>query len=140
MKRKFRKKLILFNFLRLKNIKPFFLYNNYFPIYNSNRFLIRRFKKVFKSFFLKKYFTSLQYYVIAFFESFLSKNFFIKSINYNFFKKKKYKKKLKFFRIYKIFIKNKYSVLSKKNKFNLIEILEIILFSFYNKDLFLLKN
>jgi hypothetical protein len=140
MKKRFRKKLVLFNFLRLKNIKPIFLYNNYFPIYNSNRFLIKRFKKIFKSFFLKKYFNSLQYYVIAFFERFLSKKFFIKSVNYNFFKKKKYKKRLKFYRIYKIFIKNKHSVLSKKNRFNLIEILEIILFSFYSKDLFLLKN
>jgi hypothetical protein len=70
----------------------------------------------------------------------LNKKIFVKSVNYNLYKKKKYKKKLKFRRIYKIFLKNKYSVLSKKNRFNLIEILEIILYSFYYKDLYLLKN
>lgn len=144
LKRKIKKKFIFLKFLKinnnLKNNLNNFVYNNYYPIYNSSYFLVKKFKNIFRSFFFKKYFNSFQFYVISFFEKFFNKNIFIKPINNNIFKSFFLKRKLKFNRIKKIYYKNKRSVQSRKNKFNLLEILEIILYSFYHKDVYILKN
>lgn len=142
--KKIKKKIFFFKFLKLtkkltKNINNY-VYNNYYPIYNSSYFLVKKFKKIFKSLFFKKYFNSFQFYIISYFEFIFNKNIFIKPVNNSIYKRIFYKKKLKLKRIYKIYYKNKFSVLSRNNKFNLFEILEIILYSFYHKDVYILKN
>ena len=115
-------------------------YNNYFPVYNSHRLLKKKFRKIFKSILFRKYFNSMQFYVISYFESFLKKKFFIKSITNKFFKKILKTKKIKYSYIYKIYYKNKKSVSSRVSKFNLFEILEIIFYSLFYKDVYILKN
>ena len=80
------------------------------------------------------------YYIIFFFEIFLKKKFLIKSVTNRFFKKILKKRKLKFYRLKKIFYKNKRLSISRVSKFNLIEILEIIFYSFFYKDVYILKN
>ena len=115
-------------------------YNNYFPIYNSHYFLTKKFKKFFKSILFNKYISNVHYYVISFFENFLKKKFLIKSVTNRFFKKILKKRKLKFYRLKKIFYKNKKLTISRVSKFNLLEILELIFYSLYYKDVYILKN
>ena len=141
-KKKIRYKI---SFLRSNNFlnkyQPNSCFNNYFPIYNSRQRLTKKFRKVFKSSFSKRYTKGISYYVIPIFEKFLNKKFFIKSVNNNYYNRIVLKKKkIRFRRIYKIYIKNKRSVLSRTNRFNLLEMLEIIFYSIYHKDLYILKN
>lgn len=136
----FKKNLFFFNLLKKKNNNLNVLYNNQFPIYTSNKILLKSFRKIFKSFFNKKSNNYLYYYIIPFFEFFLNKNVFIKTTNSNIFKKIKFKKKLILKKLIKIHRKNKLSVLSRSITFNLYEFIEIIIYSFYYKDASLLSN
>lgn len=140
LKKFFKKNLFFFDLLKKINNNKNLIYNNQYPIYNSNKVLLKSFKKIFKSFFNKKFNNYLYFYVIPLFEYFFNKNVFIKSINSNIFKKKKSKKKFFIKKLIKIYKKNKFSVISRSITFNLYEIIEVILYSFYYKDIFILNN
>ena len=135
----FKKNLFFFDFLKKKN-NVNSIYNNQYPVYNSNKILLKSFKKVFKSHFNKKFNNYLYFYIIPLFEYFFNKNVFIKSINSNIFKKPKLKKKFLVRKLLKIYKKNKFSILSRSITFNLYEIIEVILYAFYYKDIFILSN
>ncbi len=63
--------------------------------------------------------------------------FWLNLINSNIFKKPKNLKKNFFIKkLIKIYKKNKFSVLSRSMHHNLYEIIEVILYSFYYKDIF----
>lgn len=136
----FRKKLFFFDFLKKKNNNLNLIYNNQYPIYNSNKILLKNFRKIFKSVFNKKFNNYLYYYLVPLFEYIFNKNIFINFINSSIFKKPKLKKKFFVRKLIKIYKKNRFSVLSRSITFNLYEIIEIILYSFYYKDVFLLSN
>lgn len=136
----FKKNLFFFDFLKKINNNKNLIYNNQYPIYNSNKILLKSFKKIFKSFFSRKFNNYLYYYIIPIFEYFFNKNVFIKPINSNIFKKPKSKKKFFIKKLIKIYKKNKFSVISRSITFNLYEIIEVILYSFYYKDIFILNN
>ena len=91
-------------------------------------------------FFNKKFNNYLYYYLVPLFEYIFNKNIFINFINSSIFKKPKLKKKFFVRKLIKIYKKNRFSVLSRSITFNLYEIIEIILYSFYYKDVFLLSN
>jgi hypothetical protein len=135
-----KKNLFFFDFLKKINNNKNLIYNNQYPIYNSNKVLLKSFKKVFKSFFNKKFNNYLYFYIIPLFEYFFKKNVFFKFINSNIFKKPKSKKKFFIKKLIKIYKKNKFSVISRSITFNLYEIIEVILYSFFYKDVFILSN
>ena len=116
------------------------LYNNYTPIYLLSKKISKKFQKKFKPYFNKKFNNYIYYYVIPFFENFLNKKIFIKNININVFNKNKYKKILFLKNMKEIFFKNKILIISKSVNFNLTELIEIVLYSFFRKDVILLMS
>lgn len=142
--KKIKKKLFFLNLIKLNRtfdnevINP--QYNNYSPIYNLPKIFIRKFKKLFKKKHYKKYKKYLQYYLISSLELLFKKKFFFKRLNSNFFKNPKFSKQFKIRKLKKIFWRIKKLSISRRNKFNLREILEIIFYSFYFKDISLLKS
>jgi hypothetical protein len=140
LKQFFKKNFIFFDFLKKKLNNLHAVYNNHTPVYSSSKSVIKKFRKIYKSHLGKKFIRALYYYVIPFLENFLDKKVLIKSINVNIFKKPKYKKIFLFKKLLKILKKNKSLVLSRSVNFNLPELLQIILYSFFKKDLYLLMN
>jgi hypothetical protein len=136
----FKKNLFFFDFIRKKNNNINAIYNNQYPVYNSNKLILKSFKKIFKSHFNKKLNNNLYFYIIPVFEFIFNKNVLIKSNNSNIFKNLKIKKKFFKKKLLKIYKKNKFSVLSRSVNYNLYEVIEIILYSFYYKDIYFLLN
>jgi hypothetical protein len=136
----FKKNFLFFDVLKRRSVNSNYIYNNHTPVYNTNKNTIKKFKKIFKSFFGKKFGNNIYYYVIPFFENFIKKKVIIKALNLNMFKKKKFKKKFLLLKLLKIFKKNKDLVIARSSKFNIAELLQIILHTFYKKDTYLLMN
>jgi len=116
------------------------VYNNHTPIYSLNKNFIKKFRKIFKSYFSKKFNTHMYYYVIPMFEHFFKKKVLIKSFNLNIYKKGKHRKKNLYKKLIKIFKRNKALVLSRSINFDIFELCEIVLYSFYRKDAYLILN
>ena len=129
-----------FNTFKNDSINSLTIYNNHTPIYILKNTFIKKFRKIFKSYFSKKFSNHIYYYIIPMFEYFSKKKVFIKSFNLNIYKKKKYKKFFLYKRLLKIFKRNKAFVISRSIHFNIYELCEIILYSFYRKDAYLILN
>ena len=129
-----------FKLLKNDTTNSLTVYNNHTPVYILNKPFVKKFRKIFKSYFSKKYHNHMYYYIIPMFEYFLKKKIFIKSINLNVYKKKKQKKRFFYKKLIKIFKRNKSLVLSRSINFNIFELCEIVLYSFYRKDVYLILN
>lgn len=142
LKIKFKKKLKfinLFNFNNNFTILNNRLFNNYFPVYNSSKIIKKKFKNIFKSIRYKFFVKSIHYYVISMFEILLNRKFFLRAVNNNFFKLKRFKSYFRYKQLYKIFLKNKKLSYYRKINFNLMELIEVLFYSFYHKDLIMFK-
>lgn len=135
-----KKKYRFFNFIKRNLINYISIYNNHTPIYILEKNFIKKFKKIFKLFLGKKYKNQLYYYVIPAFEFFFKKKALIKSHNLNIYKKGKNSKKYLYVKLLKIFKKNKSLVISRSITFNIFELCEIVIYTFYRKDAYLLLN
>ena len=134
------KKNLFFKFFKNDNTTILSTYNNHTPVYILNKNFIKKFRKIFKSYFSKKFSNHMYYYVIPMFEYFFKKNIYIKSFNLNIYKKNKNKKKVFYKKLIKIFKRNKALVISRSINFNIFELCEIVLYSFYRKDSYLILN
>lgn len=129
-----------FKLFKKNNFNYLNVYNNHTPVYTLNKNFIKKFRKIFKSYFSKKYNNHMHYYIIPMFEYIFKKKAFIKTFNLNIYKKSKFKKKFLYKKLLKIFKRNKILVLSRSINFNIFELCEIVLYSFYRKDVYLILN
>lgn len=129
-----------FKFVKNDTTNSLTVYNNHTPIYILNKNYVKKFRKIFKSYFSKNFKNNMYYYVIPLFEYFFKKNIFIKSFNLNIYKKRKKKKRFFYKKLIKIFKRNKALVISRSINFNIFQLCEIVLYSFYRKDAYLILN